>query len=80
MIQVTNEIHQVGGSGLTGSEEAIYLIRFGEEAALVDAGCGKAKERLFRNHFFAYRCSIPEPLFFHSYLDYFSRKHLDLSF
>lgn len=50
MIQVTSEIHQVGGNGLTGPEDAsIYLIRFGEEAALVDAGCGSATERLFRN-------------------------------
>ncbi len=50
MIQVTNEIHQVGGSGLTGSEDgSIYLIRFGEEAALVDAGCGRGTKRLFRN-------------------------------
>ena len=50
MIQVTSEIHQVGGSGLTGQEDgSIYLIRFGEEAALVDAGCGRETERLFRN-------------------------------
>jgi len=50
MIRVTNEIHQVGGSGLTGPEDAsIYLLHFGEEAALIDAGCGGATERLIRN-------------------------------
>ncbi|RJR37266.1 MAG: MBL fold metallo-hydrolase [Desulfobacteraceae bacterium] len=49
-MRVTGEIHQVGGSGLTGPEDAsIYLLHFGEEAALVDAGCGGATERLFRN-------------------------------
>ena len=49
-MKITNEIFQVGGSGLTSMEDAaIYLIHFGEQAALVDAGCGRVQERLFKN-------------------------------
>ena len=41
-MRVTDEIFQVGGPGLTGGgDAAVYLIRFGAEAALVDAGCGE---------------------------------------
>ncbi|MGD8226811.1 MAG: MBL fold metallo-hydrolase [Desulfobacteraceae bacterium] len=48
--KITHEIFQVGGSGLTSIEDAaIYLIHFGGQAALVDAGCGHAQERLFKN-------------------------------
>ena len=50
VMKITNEIFQVGGSGLTSMEDAaIYLIHFGGQAALVDAGCGHAQERLFKN-------------------------------
>jgi glyoxylase-like metal-dependent hydrolase (beta-lactamase superfamily II) len=50
MIKVTNEIHQVGGGTISApGDAAIYLIRFGEEAALVDAGCGEGTDRVFRN-------------------------------
>jgi glyoxylase-like metal-dependent hydrolase (beta-lactamase superfamily II) len=50
MVRVTDEIYQVGGGSLTSPEDAaIYLIRAGEEAALVDAGCGQSTDRLFRN-------------------------------
>lgn len=49
-MKITNEIYQVGGSGLTAMEDAaIYLINFGGHAALVDAGCGRVQERLFKN-------------------------------
>jgi glyoxylase-like metal-dependent hydrolase (beta-lactamase superfamily II) len=49
-MKITHEIFQVGGSGLTSMEDAaIYLIHFGGHAALVDAGCGRAQERLFKN-------------------------------
>ncbi|MFN3075532.1 MAG: MBL fold metallo-hydrolase [Alphaproteobacteria bacterium] len=48
--KITSEIFQVGGSGLTAPEDAaIYLIRFGDQAALVDAGCGYETERLEEN-------------------------------
>jgi len=48
--KITDEIFQVGGSVYTSAEDAaIYLINFGGHAALVDAGCGYAHERLLRN-------------------------------
>ncbi len=41
-IKIKNNLWQVGGSGLTDpSDAAIYLVRFGDKAALVDAGCGR---------------------------------------
>jgi glyoxylase-like metal-dependent hydrolase (beta-lactamase superfamily II) len=47
---ITSEIFEVGGGHLTSPEDAaIYLIKFGQESALVDAGCGLATERLFAN-------------------------------
>jgi glyoxylase-like metal-dependent hydrolase (beta-lactamase superfamily II) len=47
-MKITNEIFHVGRSGITSPEDgAIYLIIFGDEAALVDAGCGHDLERLF---------------------------------
>ena len=49
-MEITREIFEVGGGHLTSPEDAaIYLIKFGEESALVDAGCGLAMERLFAN-------------------------------
>jgi glyoxylase-like metal-dependent hydrolase (beta-lactamase superfamily II) len=49
-MEITSEIFQVGGGHLTSPEDAaIYLIKFGEEAALVDSGCGKGTERLLAN-------------------------------
>ena len=49
-MKITNEIFQVGGSGLTSNEDAaIYLINFGSSAALVDSGCGRSEDRLLNN-------------------------------
>lgn len=49
-MQITSEVYQVGGGQLTSPEDAaIYLIRCGEESALVDAGCGHATEKLLKN-------------------------------
>ncbi|MGO9018084.1 MAG: MBL fold metallo-hydrolase [Syntrophobacteraceae bacterium] len=49
-MEITSEIFEVGGGHLTSPEDAaIYLIKFGQESALVDAGCGLAMERLFAN-------------------------------
>ncbi len=49
-MEVTSEIFQVGGPGLTSPEDAaIYLIHFGGGAALVDAGCGRSEDRLLKN-------------------------------
>lgn len=49
-MEITSEIFEVGGGHLTSPEDAaIYLIKFGQESALVDAGCGRKTERLFAN-------------------------------
>jgi glyoxylase-like metal-dependent hydrolase (beta-lactamase superfamily II) len=40
----------VGGPELTAPEDAaIYLVRFDSHAALIDAGCGRATNRLLEN-------------------------------
>lgn len=49
-LQVTSEIHQVGGGDLTqGEDAAIYLLHFEGHTALVDAGCGHSMDQLMRN-------------------------------
>jgi len=49
-VRITKEIFQVGGSQFTSSEDAaIYLINFDGHAALVDAGCGNAQDKLMAN-------------------------------
>ena len=49
-MKITDEIHQVGGVGLSASEDAaVYLISFDGHAALVDAGCGYATGRIVKN-------------------------------
>ncbi|MGE5257523.1 MAG: MBL fold metallo-hydrolase [Hyphomicrobiales bacterium] len=46
-MQVSKNVWQVGGSGLTAPEDAaIYLVRFGHAAALIDAGCGGGVQKL----------------------------------
>ena len=48
--EITSEIFQVGGSGLTAAEDAaVYLICFGGRGALVDAGCGGSVDQLLEN-------------------------------
>lgn len=45
--RIKDNLWQVGGSGLTDpADAAIYLIRFGDKAALIDAGCGQGHSRL----------------------------------
>ena len=47
---ITSEIFQVGGAEYTSPEDAaVYLIHFNGESALVDAGCGRSLNRLFKN-------------------------------
>jgi glyoxylase-like metal-dependent hydrolase (beta-lactamase superfamily II) len=48
--RILNNLWQVGGDDLTdGSDAAIYLIRFGAKAALIDAGSGWGQARLRKN-------------------------------
>ena len=49
-MEIIRNIWQVGGAGFTAPDDAaIYLIQFGEKAALIDAGCGNAHEQLVEN-------------------------------
>lgn len=49
-MKITNEIFQVGGSGLTSHEDAaIYLVSFDGHAALIDAGCGRSVGKVLAN-------------------------------
>lgn len=48
--RIRDDLWQVGGSGLTDpGDAAIYLVRFGDKAALVDAGCGRGHTRLVKH-------------------------------
>ena len=49
-MEIMENLWQVGGAEYTSVEDAaIYLIRFGEKAALIDAGCGQAHNHLVNN-------------------------------
>jgi glyoxylase-like metal-dependent hydrolase (beta-lactamase superfamily II) len=49
-IRVKNNLWQVGGMGLTDpSDAAVYLVRFGDKAALIDAGSGRGHQQLTKN-------------------------------
>ncbi|MGC8659730.1 MAG: MBL fold metallo-hydrolase [Desulfomonilaceae bacterium] len=49
-IKIRNNLWQVGGRGLTDpSDAAIYLVRFDNKAALVDAGTGRDHSQLREN-------------------------------
>jgi glyoxylase-like metal-dependent hydrolase (beta-lactamase superfamily II) len=48
--KIKDNLWQVGGTGLTDlSDAAVYLVRFGDRAALVDAGSGRAHPQLTKN-------------------------------
>jgi hypothetical protein len=48
--KILHHLWQVGGEGLTApGDAAIYLIRLGDRAALIDAGCGGAHAKLTAN-------------------------------
>ena len=49
-MKIIDNLWQVGGGHFTGPEDAaIYLVRFGEQAALIDSGCGDSHPRLVKN-------------------------------
>jgi len=49
-MKIIQNLWQVGGGSLTAPEDAaVYLVRFGKQAALIDAGCGSAHNRLADN-------------------------------
>jgi glyoxylase-like metal-dependent hydrolase (beta-lactamase superfamily II) len=48
--KIRDNLWQVGGRGLTDpSDAAVYLVRFGDKAALIDAGSGREHHRLLDN-------------------------------
>jgi glyoxylase-like metal-dependent hydrolase (beta-lactamase superfamily II) len=48
--RIKDNLWQVGGRGLTNvADAAIYLVRFGDKAALVDAGTGRDHQQLSKN-------------------------------
>jgi glyoxylase-like metal-dependent hydrolase (beta-lactamase superfamily II) len=48
--KIKNNLWQVGGRGLTDpADAAIYLVRFGDKAALIDAGSGRDHPQLRKN-------------------------------
>ena len=50
-MEITKEIFQVAGPGLTISDDAAsYVIKVGTAAALIDAGSGKAMAKLVGKH------------------------------
>ena len=49
-MKIMENLWQVGGAEYTTVEDAaVYLVRFGEKAVLIDAGCGNAQEEMFEN-------------------------------
>jgi glyoxylase-like metal-dependent hydrolase (beta-lactamase superfamily II) len=49
-VKITKNLWQVGGDDLTApGDAAIYLVKFGDRAALVDAGCGPGHDQLVSN-------------------------------
>jgi glyoxylase-like metal-dependent hydrolase (beta-lactamase superfamily II) len=49
-MQIVKNLWQVGGPDLTSEEDAaVFLVRFGAAAALIDSGCGDAHRRLIDN-------------------------------
>ncbi|MEW6351502.1 MAG: MBL fold metallo-hydrolase [Thermodesulfobacteriota bacterium] len=67
-IRIRNNLWQVGGMGLTDpSDAARYLVRFGDKAALVDAGSGRGHPQLTKN--------ITECLESHAQLEYLLLTH-----
>jgi glyoxylase-like metal-dependent hydrolase (beta-lactamase superfamily II) len=49
-MKIIENLWQVGGAEFTAAEDAaIYLIRFDAQAALIDAGCGNAHDKLVSN-------------------------------
>ncbi|MFH0959983.1 MAG: MBL fold metallo-hydrolase, partial [Pseudomonadota bacterium] len=49
-VRIRDNLWQVGGRGLTDpSDAASYLVRFGDTAALIDAGSGRGQAQLRKN-------------------------------
>lgn len=70
-MKIVQNLWQVGGGALTAAEDAaIYLIRFEQQAALIDAGCGNAHKRLVDNISKVLPENIPIPYLFLTHCHY----------
>jgi len=70
MIIVQN-LWQVGGGSLTAPEDAaVYLLRFGKQAALIDSGCGGGHKRLVDNIFSVLPPTVEIPYLFLTHCHY----------
>ena len=70
-MKIVQNLWQVGGSGLTAPEDAAaYLIRFGRQAAIVDAGCGQSHKKLVANITAVLPADIPIPYLFLTHCHY----------
>ena len=49
-MQITENIWQVGGAGLSSNEDAaVYLIQSKNQAAIIDSGCGWSVDKIKNN-------------------------------
>ena len=70
-MEIMQNLWQVGGGDLTAPEDAaIYLVRSGEQAALIDAGCGMGHERLVENISSVLAADITIPYLFLTHCHY----------
>ena len=70
-MKIVQNLWQVGGSDFTAAEDAaIYLIRFDQLAALIDAGCGHAHKQLVANISAVLPDDIPIPYLFLTHCHY----------
>lgn len=75
-MKILQNLWQVGGGSFTAAEDAaVYLIRFGQQAALIDAGCGHAHNQLVANISAVLPAEIPIPYLFltHCHYDHVGR-------
>lgn len=70
-MKIAQNLWQVGGGGLTAPEDAaVYLVRFGEQAALIDAGCGGGHQRLVDHISSVLPASVKIPYLFLTHCHY----------
>ena len=70
-MKIAQNLWQVGGSGFTAPEDAaIYLVRFEHQAALIDAGCGRAHNQLVNNISVVLPAEISIPYLFVTHCHY----------
>jgi glyoxylase-like metal-dependent hydrolase (beta-lactamase superfamily II) len=70
-MKIVQNLWQVGGGSLTVAEDAaVFLVRFGKQAALIDAGCGGGHERLIDNISLVLPSAVEIPYLFLTHCHY----------